>query len=458
MKTRQLLAVLLLITNACWAGNACAAPELIDDGSDDLMVDAVQEYNAGHMENAVSLFMQELKKNPDSGRAHYYLGSALKKVGADANAIHELEMAIKFCPPGTIQTMAKQALHGDFQEEDQATSGPSAAPAQNSPPNFFSNLFSFFQPPNSPTTVNTASSNTRFEMPDIFHPFNDAFKGTKKWVREQARLTQTALEPKPQPGGAPSGPGTLQSDGTELIHMEEMLRIAEESLKANPKAQSHPTGVMRFEQAPENNADWSVWIRRFRNTFNNQLFRRMATEVKDETRGGASVIFSVDKQGHLRGCVYQTSADDGVTACLLETIRDLDRSYFLAFPSSSHISGWNFRMKWNFGRALAYIQYLRHRKAEALAAISKHDADLKTAALLKTKAEEAAEKAKAKKLAALAVPPRVVKTGVSAQIMQKPKPVELKAVPLKLSDMPPMTDQEINDLSIMKGDSSPLFR
>jgi hypothetical protein len=105
------------------SNKAIADPFSSDAGADAmlsnaLLSDAIQEYNAGNLDKAVSLLMQELKKDPESGRAHYYLGSALKKVGADANAVHELEMAIKYCPPGTIQALAKQALHGDFKDDE----------------------------------------------------------------------------------------------------------------------------------------------------------------------------------------------------------------------------------------------------------------------------------------------------------------------------------------------------
>jgi hypothetical protein len=408
---------------------------------DSTLSDAIQEYNTGNVDKAVALLLQELKRDPENGRAHYYLGSALKKVGADANAVHELEMAIKYCPPGTLQALAQQALHGDFKEDEP----PPTQPPQS---NFFSGLFTFFQPPASQTTATTQSTSNRFQMPDMFHPVSDAIKSTKSWVKKQAPPPQAAPE---------ASVGRPSFDDTETIHMGDMLRIAEESQKVNPNAQSHPSGVMRFPQAPEGTTEWNMWIRRFRMTFNKELFRHMATQAKDETGGTASVIFSVDNKGHLRGCVYSSTSADTVTSCLLQTIRELDKSYVLAFPSNSHISGWNFRMKWNFRRALVYIQYIRRRKAEALAAIAKmQQEELKTTAMIKSKALQAAELAKAKKLVVKAPPPIVVKTGVSGLIVQKPKPVELKAVPLKLSDMPPLTDQDIDEIN-MKGDSSPLF-
>jgi hypothetical protein len=353
-------------------------------------------------------------------------------------------MAIKYCPPGTLQVLAQQALHGDFKEDE-----PPPPPAQPSQPNFFSGLFSFFQPQSSQTSVPTQSTSNRFQMPDMFH-LSDTYQKTKKWVKQQT----------PPPTQTPPVAASIARpsfDDTETIHMGDMLQIAEDSQKLGPNTQSHPSGVTRFPQAPESTTEWNMWIRRFRMTFNKELFRHMATQAKDETGGRASVIFSVDNKGHLRGCVYSSTSADTVTACLLQTIRELDKSYVLAFPSNSHITGWNFRMKWNFRQALVYIQYIRRRKAEALAAIAKvQQEELKTAATIKSKAAQEALLAKAKKLVAQMPPPPVVKTGVKGLIIQKPKPVELKAVPLKLSDMPPLTDQEIDEIN-MKGDSSPLF-
>src|ERR1700722_15881385 len=71
--------------------------------SDPLIQKAIEYYNAGNLTQAIPLFVQDLKANPDNGTAHYYLGLALKKIGQDANAINELETAVKVCPAGLTQ-------------------------------------------------------------------------------------------------------------------------------------------------------------------------------------------------------------------------------------------------------------------------------------------------------------------------------------------------------------------
>jgi hypothetical protein len=197
------------------------------------------------------------------------------------------------------------------------------------------------------------------------------------------------------------------------------------------------------------------------------VFRHVIKEAGPEKSGTASIIFSLDKDGHLRGCVYNATANDTLINCLLESVRELDRSYILAFPPDSYISGWNFRMRWNFGHALDVVKNIRQIKIDAVARARKRYQDQLNAQLLEKKRLEelaAKEKKLAKiKLAAKAAPPQmVVKTGVAGLVLPKPKPLELKAQQLKLSDMPPMntnlSDQEIDDLSIRAGDVSRLFR
>src|SRR6185369_6828040 len=140
--------------------------------------------------------------------------------------------------------------------------------------------------------------------------------------------------------------------------------------------------------------------------------------------------FSVDKHGNLRGQIYASTGDDTLNKCLLETIRDLDHSRVLAFPPYSKINGYNFRMKWDFGRLLTYIKAYEAEKQKQETKI----ATSTTAKITSTDAKLAENKAKAEKLAAakkLEVEP-AVKTAVFAKII---KPAELKAVALKLSDM-----------------------
>jgi hypothetical protein len=291
---------------------------------------------------------------------------------------------------------------------------------------------------------------------------------------DKALLAAMVGAPKPDRTAAPRMiTVALGSNEGPIIHMAEMQRLVKESQKLDPSLQSHRSRVISFPQAPEMGEDWKWWIKRFCRTFDSMVFRHIAKAAKDEKSGTASIIFSLDKFGHLRGCVYNATASDTLINCLLDSIRELDRSYILAFPVDTRISGWNFRMRWNFGPALAYVQSVRQMKIDALTRARKLYQEKLNAQLL-AKKKEAELKAKAGKLARqeklakeknaakMAASQVVIKTGVAGVMLPKPKPVELKAQQLKLSDMPPidsnLSDQEIDDLSIQAGDVSKLFR
>lgn len=437
---------------------------------DATVAQAIQEYKSNRLDRALSLLMKDLKEHPDDGTAHYYLGCVFKKAGADASAIHELETAIKLCPPGVTQALAKEALHGGFKEEapvPPAVAG--AAPAAN----WFTPVLNFFHPTPPPKPGSTPLPPAElggWQMPDFFSPMKHSVKNAKTWIR--LKIPPNAFEPKAPVKVAPA---PVYDDSSDVIPMGEMQALVEDSRHREQKWQSHSTGVMRFPQAPENSGDWDRWITRYRRTFNNQLFRHLAKEARSETAGTAGIIFSVDKDGHLRGCIYESTADPILANCLLETIRDMDKSYVLAFPPNSRVSGWNFRTQWNFKKALMVVRLIRQHKAQAIAAVTKVQASLlKTDAKLKPKVPPVAEKALANKLAMqstsakISPPPLVVKTGVSGLVLPKPKPVELKATTLKLSDMPPLPpsdissttleDKDIDDLNIMNSDISGLFK
>ncbi len=434
---------------------------------DKLLKEAVQFYNAGQMDRAIPLFLQDLKENPNNGTAHYYLGIALKKGGADANAISELEMAAKLLPSGITQNLAKQALHGGFEEDVVVPPAPPVKSTAPAPQNWFSSVLSFFQPPApAPATPKPLATPSFSSMPDLMQPVGDAWKDTRRWIRKQGSAI-----------GIGKKTSAFRDNGSgepDVIPMGEMLGLAEDSRSLNPKSQSHSSGVVRFDQAPENSAEWDLWIRKFRKTFDAQVFRHIFKDAKNEKTGTASVIFSVDREGHLRGCVYTATADDTMQQCLLKAVRELDKSYVLAFPPGSGISGWNFRMNWNFGKALTLVRMVREQRAKEAARPTFIKIDLN--ALIKAKQQEQLA-AQAKKLAdkkksdlqktkvAVRVPPPpVVKVDVSAQLIPKPKPVELKATPLKLSDMPALpktaarlTTNDMDDFNILNQDLSGLF-
>jgi hypothetical protein len=408
-----------------------------------------------------------LKDNPNNGTAHYYLGMALKEQGADANAINELELAAKFLPSGVTKNLAKKALLGGFEED----LPPEPAPLQGTktaaaaPQNWFSPIFNFFQPPPKPATTTTPSNAASVPaLPDLISPMGDALKDTKHWIRSQGKALRSI-------GKKPSDARQTANGEPDVIPMGEMLNLADDSRKLSAQKQSHAgSPVVVFEQAPENSREWDAWIGRFRRTFDAQVFRHIFRDAKDEKTGTASVIFSVDRQGHLRGAVYSATADDTMQQCLLKAIRELDKSYVLAFPPDSRISGWNFRMTWNFGKALTFVSRVREQRAKLAA--QRNVITIDTAAMLKKfKQDQLAAQAKkladekkriAKtKLAVRVPPPPVIKTDVNAQLI---KPVELKASALKLSDMPalpksavPLTSEDMDDFNILNRDLSGLF-
>lgn len=359
---------------------------------------AIQEYNAGKTDKAFELLLAYLNENPNDPRTHYYLGLALKKLGQDDNAVTELETAVKLAPPGTIKALAKQAL-----------------------------------------SDNTKQNGWGFPMPDIAGSIRHVVVESKRWMKSQGHHRHPSAN--------------YLNDVSAVMPMEDMLAIAEDSHQRNPKWQSDASGVVPFEQSPENSAEWEHWISRFTRNFDGQLFRHLAQETQNEGGGFIAVIFSVDKEGHLRGAIYRSTADERMNQCVLEAIRDLNRSYLLAFPSNTRVTGWNFRMDWTLDRALAFIHGAREAQAKA-AADKAARVKLTIDAKLKLTPKMDEKKAKAKLLTQNAIPttkakilpPPQVKTNVSAQLW---KPVELKATAMKLSDMPDLQMSNGRDVSTL---------
>ena len=202
---------------------------------------------------------------------------------------------------------------------------------------------------------------------------------------------------------------------------------------------SHPDRVRTFSSIPPDTRDWDFWITRYRRAFQFILLHHLEEYAKDETRGATSIAFSVDKFGKLRGCIFATTSNDNLNRCLLETIKDLNGSRILKFPSNPPIDGWNFTMSWDFRRMLAIVKARREAREKLLAM---QNAKEDTYTQVSTEAIELAEKAladeeaKAEKLRLAKLEENLVrKTEVSATIVPKAKPVELRATALKLSDM-----------------------
>jgi hypothetical protein len=400
---------------------ACAADK-------DLVDRAVKEYEAGNMERAIPLLIQAVKEDDGNGKAHYYLGLAEKRLGKSADAIKQLEGAIKLCPTPMLQALVKEAL-----------SNGAAPPAQqqgqqhsNDPfgwlSNIGSNVSGMFGGAQKPAAGNSADGSQWpwFRPPDLMAPVRDLVKNTRQWIKSNGPA-------KSNGGTAP--PGSLAAG---IIHMGELQSLVGESHTA--RWVSEPGGVQAFYQAPEFTPEWDRWIYQFRRAINIILTRHLLHETNGETEGTASVVFSLDKDRNLKGCVCSGTGDDTLKQCMVETIKELNHNKGLAFPKTA-ITGWNFRMQWDFGRLLSMIKLVRERQEEiAKLAMKKATTTLDTNAKLKLAQEGA--KAKIGKLStstrtkvAVRVATINVKTELVGQILPKAKPLELKAIPLKLSDL-----------------------
>jgi len=386
--------------------------------SDPLIQKAIECYKSGNLATAVPLLVQDLKEHPENGTAHFYLGLALKKMGQDANAINELETAIKICPPGVTQALANQALHG------------SLPPAQKKvAPPIWSTVLAAASGTLFGVETTATAHGVAFKPPDIAGPVSAAIKRGKQLLKNGGKM--------PPPQNFQPGAPRPYSSAADVMSMGDLMELAARSRSIDQKWRSDSFGVIRFAQAPEFTPEWDRWIMAFRKTFNRQLLRHLGNDYQNETSGTASMIFSLDKEGHLRGCIYQSTADDVCNQCLMKTIRDMNGTYVLAFPPTTHITGWNFNINWNFTRALAYIKAQKERQAIAEAKAR----SLAVEAKLKQQQLAEAQKAKALKLAQLATEAKLksalqVKQKVSALLLPKAKPVELKATPVKLTDLP----------------------
>src|SRR5262249_55566693 len=103
MKRRRWHLTALVVATGLTTGAAVAESQSLID-------QAIKEYEAGHYEAAVPLLLKDLRENGSDGKAHQYLGLAMKKLGQSEEAVNQLEMAAKICPPGAIEAIAKEAI------------------------------------------------------------------------------------------------------------------------------------------------------------------------------------------------------------------------------------------------------------------------------------------------------------------------------------------------------------
>lgn len=440
MKFRLWLPIVIASSIGICAEASLAEESVIIKKDSPLIKQAIKEYEAGHYEAAVPMLLKDLRENGNKGEAHHYLQLALQKLGQPEGAIDELELAAKICPPDAIEAMAKQALSKENLASLLDPNAPNLAPISTTPvppvdppkQDWFSALssnvasaFGMKKPESSPSSsLDLASS----PMPDIFGSVRNAAKDAKRWIKKSVSKASGAM------------PHRGINTSADVISMGELSALIEES--RDTKWQSKG-GVQQFDQAPEFSPEWDAWIKKFRRQFNHILLRRLSLKAKDETQGATGVVFSLDDSGHLRGAIYDSTATDGLNECLMATIHDLTGSRLLTFPENTHISGWNFRMRWNFAKFLAVIKHFRASQNLARLAADSAFATVSTDAKVRQIKEAEALKAQQMKLAAakkttiakLTQPELQFKTNVAGLILPKAKPLELKAQALRLTDV-----------------------
>jgi len=412
----------------------------------DTMRQAIELYSQGRLEEAAQLMQKDLRNNPENGIAHQYMGKILEKQGYDKQALQEFETAFRLIPQDVVDAGIKTAAQTVGGKQS-----PAAASAAAKKPggNWFENMWNnvvdsttkFFGGTPPPRT--TSATTPTFDLdrdPTEQMPFwmpiamPDLAKNIKKMWKD-GRKNIVNLWRKNQPQNGPGGWHPYKS-----ISMAELEDIIDKCQTMNSeKWASHPDRVRHFSSVPPDTRDWDFWITRYRRAFQFILLHHLEEYAKDETRGATSIAFSVDKNGRLRGCIFATTSNDNLNRCLLETIRDLNGSRILKFPANPPIEGWNFTMSWDFRRMLAIVKARREAKAAQLAALNAKEDEftkLSTDAIQLGQKVLDEEHAKAEKLRIAKLEESMIrKQEVSAMIVPKAKPVELRATALKLSDL-----------------------
>jgi len=419
---------------------------------------AIDAYKGGQFGQAAAILANDLQANPGDGTVHYYMGLALKKQGYDMKALNELEKAARLCPPEMIKKFADEQVGNLDMAEPEPLGGKPAAPASN---DWLSNIGNSIsggigqmfgvKPPAATTGSGAAASNTALApmpaFPDFMSGINDAVRQGKRMIR------QAQGKDKGHRDNSSDGDDYMRQSGEAMImHMADIQALVHKSHSMNvPEWASSPEGVVAYMEAPENTPEWDYWIGRFKRCFQHQLMRHLNSEAKGEVRGAASCIFSVDRNGNLRGQVYASTADPVLNKCLVESVRDLNHSRILKFPAFSHINGWNFKMSWNMAVYLAIVKAYQDRlerqaTVDALVKMVQEDTAIKATiargkeerAIAKKLAAEKALKAKLKLKAKKLPPPIDAKAEVSGQILGPAGERELKAVALELKDLTPV--------------------
>lgn len=426
---------LLIAALACWTLSISAARA--DSGSEPargaspVVQQAIKEYKAGNIEKAAALLQADLQNNPDDGTTHYYLGLLKQHLGDDAGALDQLEWAARLCPPEVLTSLTKQVADS---KGKQLPKVPNVITPKTDWLGMMGNSLGQMFGSEKPVARVTESGDIEMPPPVFFSSMDDLWKQGRNMVRQGVDKAKEV-----------QGKKKYKSWAANVMPMDDMMDLVDKSKGINAtKWASHSDGLSKFRQAPENTPAWDAWIARFTRSFQHVLTAFLAQDATTQVTGRAACIFSVDKRGNLRGHIYASTGDGVLNQALIKTIQTLNHSRILEFPPESKVTGWNFRMTWNYGQILAYIRAYKARQAmiekqqqeeiiakqtEALL-LAKKQAEKDAKALrLKELREKQIARAKARLLQL-----QSVKTDVTGIVLPAAKPVELNAVALSLSD------------------------
>lgn len=432
----------IALSQLCLAADT-EAELLSKAASNPTIKEAIKEYKAGNVEKAATLLQDDLQKNPGDGISHYYLGLLKQHIGDDAGALDQLEWAARLCPPEVLTSLAKQVAESDGERLPKV---PSVVTPKADWFGMLGNSFGQMFSKEKPTAKVTTSGDIEMPPPVFFGSMDDIWKQGRNMVRQGVDKAKEM-----------QGKKTYKSWAANSMPMDDMMDLVDKSkgIYASKWA-SHSDGLTKFRQSPENTPAWDAWIARFTRSFQHVLTAYLGQDAKNQVTGRAACIFSIDNRGNLRGHIYASTGDGVLNKALLKTVQTLNHSRILEFPAESKVTGWNFRMTWNYGKILAYIRAYRARKAMLEKAAQEEIIKKQTEALLlaQKKSELDAKAAKLKALRekqiarakARLLELQQIKTDVTGVVLPSIKPVELDAVAMSLAD-PKLQKQKLTPAS-----------
>lgn len=259
----------------------------------------------------------------------------------------------------------------------------------------------------------------------------------------QVLKAYNASVPPPPPSSLPRKRRSVL-DQYQVSSLDRINALAEQKNDGKTRfADSHSDGLEVFRCSPEGSGElkgaWDQWIERYRLTFGSTLGPRVRAANIGKLSGRALMVFSVDKNRRLRGRIVKSDAPVLFNYFLLETTRRIDRAPVLDFPAASSLPGYNFTMTWDYGASRngtdTVAQLLRTeaaiRNQQALKANAGRLPANSSTAVGTLSNNNTSASMRSSDVDASMMPK--FDTNVSAQILPKQLPVELKALPGKLN-------------------------